>query len=56
MEKKREGDREAVGEVFLASIPLYQWFFGIGDGKGEPLKLLLGDKLKEPVSRKTGTS
>jgi hypothetical protein len=41
MEKKREGDREAVGEVFLAPDPLYHWFFGIGDGKGELLKLLL---------------
>jgi hypothetical protein len=35
MEKKREGDKEAAGEVFLASDPLYHWFFGIGDGKGE---------------------
>jgi hypothetical protein len=41
MEKKREGDREAVGEVFLSSDPLYHCFFGIGDGKGELLKLLL---------------
>jgi hypothetical protein len=41
MEKKREGDREAAGEVFLASYPLYHCFFGIGDGKGELLKLLL---------------
>jgi hypothetical protein len=27
MEKKREGDREAAGEVFLASDPLYHCFF-----------------------------
>jgi hypothetical protein len=40
MEKKREGDREAAGEVFLSSDPLYHCFF-IGDGKGELLKLLL---------------
>jgi hypothetical protein len=40
MEKKREGDREAAGEVFLASDPLYHCFF-IGDGKWELLKLLL---------------
>jgi hypothetical protein len=38
MEKRREWDREAVGEVFLASDPLYHWVFGIGDGKEEPLK------------------
>jgi hypothetical protein len=42
MEKKREGDREAAGEVFLSSDPLYHYFFGIGNGKGELLKLLLG--------------
>jgi hypothetical protein len=41
MEKKREWDREAAGEVFLASDPLYHCFFGIGDEKGELLKLLL---------------
>jgi hypothetical protein len=41
MEKKREGDMEAAGEVFLSSDPLYHCFFGIGDGKGELLKLLL---------------
>jgi hypothetical protein len=41
MEKKREGDREAAGEVFLASDPLYHCFFGIGDGKGELLKFTL---------------
>jgi hypothetical protein len=40
MEKKREGDREAAGEVFLASDPLYHCFF-IEDGKGSLLKLLL---------------
>jgi hypothetical protein len=34
MEKKREGDREAAGEVFLASDPLYHWFFLFGMGKG----------------------
>jgi hypothetical protein len=33
MEKKREGDREAAGEVFLASAPLYHCFL-IGMGKG----------------------
>jgi hypothetical protein len=42
MEKKREGDREAAGDVFLASDPLYHCFFGIGDWKGELLKLLRG--------------
>jgi hypothetical protein len=41
MEEKREGDRETAEEVFLASDPLYHWFFGIGDGKKELLKLLL---------------
>jgi hypothetical protein len=40
MEKNREGDREAAGEVFLSFDPLYHCFFGIGDGKVEPLKLL----------------
>jgi hypothetical protein len=30
MEKKREGDREAAGEVFLASDPLYHCFFNWG--------------------------
>jgi hypothetical protein len=40
MEKKREGDRKAAGEVFLSSDPLYHCFFGIGDEKGELLKLL----------------
>jgi hypothetical protein len=44
MEKKRGGDREAAGEVFLASDPLYHCFFGIGDGKGELLKLLLAKR------------
>jgi hypothetical protein len=39
MEKKRERDREAAGEVFLASDPLYHCFF-IGDGKEGLLKLL----------------
>jgi hypothetical protein len=47
MEKKREGDREAAGEVFLPSDPLYHCFFGIGDGKGELLKLLLSCDEKE---------
>jgi hypothetical protein len=41
MEKKREGDRESAGEVFLSSDPLYHCFFGIGDEKGELLKFLL---------------
>jgi hypothetical protein len=41
MEKKRGGDSEAAGEVFLAFDPLYHYFFSIGDGKGELLKLLL---------------
>jgi hypothetical protein len=27
MEKKREGDRKAAGEGFLASDHLYHWFF-----------------------------
>jgi hypothetical protein len=39
MEKKREGDREAAGEIFLSSDPLYHCFF-IGDGKGKLLNLL----------------
>jgi hypothetical protein len=34
MEKKREGDREAAGEVFLSSNPLYHCFFVSGMGKG----------------------
>jgi hypothetical protein len=34
MEKKREGDREAAGEVFLASDPYITVFFVIGMGKG----------------------
>jgi hypothetical protein len=34
MEKKREEDSEAAGEVFLSSDPLYHCFFGIGVGKG----------------------
>jgi hypothetical protein len=46
MEKRREWDREAAGEVFLVSDPLYHCFFGIGDGKGELLKLLLLGQLK----------
>jgi hypothetical protein len=33
MEKKREGDREAAGEVFLASDP-YITVFLLGMGKG----------------------
>jgi hypothetical protein len=40
MEKKKEGDREAAGEVFLAYDPLYHCFFGIRDEKWELLKLL----------------
>jgi hypothetical protein len=40
MEKKREGDREAAGEVFLSPDLLYYCFFSIGNGKGELLKLL----------------
>jgi hypothetical protein len=39
MEKKREEDREAAGEVFLSSDPLYHCFF-YWDEKGELLKLL----------------
>jgi hypothetical protein len=34
MEKKRGGDREAAGEVFLAFNPLYHCFFVLGMGKG----------------------
>jgi hypothetical protein len=34
MEKRREGDREAAGEVFLASNPLYHWFFYWGWERG----------------------
>jgi hypothetical protein len=30
MEKKREGDREAAREVFLASDPLYHYFLVLG--------------------------
>jgi hypothetical protein len=41
MKKKRQRDRKAAGEIFLASDPLYHCFFGIGDGKGKLLKLLL---------------
>jgi hypothetical protein len=33
MEKKREEDREAAGEVFLASDPLYHYFLVLGMGK-----------------------
>jgi hypothetical protein len=40
MEKKREGNRNAAGEFFLASDPLYHYFF-TGDGKWEMLKFLL---------------
>jgi hypothetical protein len=40
MEKKREGDREAAGEVFYNLIPYITVFFCIGDEKGEMLKLL----------------
>jgi hypothetical protein len=62
MEKKREGDREAAGEVFLSSDPLYHCFFGryitvffgIGDEKGEPLKLLLYVRLDQLARRKIG--
>jgi hypothetical protein len=39
MEKKREGDRVAAGEVFLASDPCITVFF-IEDGEKELLKLL----------------
>jgi hypothetical protein len=34
VEKKKEGGREAAGEVFLAYDPLYHCFFGIGVRKG----------------------
>jgi hypothetical protein len=34
MEKKREGDREAAGEVFLSFDPLYHCFLVLGMGKG----------------------
>jgi hypothetical protein len=40
MEKKMDEYREVAGEVFLASDPLYHYFF-IRDGKGEVLKVLL---------------
>jgi hypothetical protein len=30
MEKKREGDREAAGEIFLAYDPLYHYFLVLG--------------------------
>jgi hypothetical protein len=35
------GEKEAAGEVFLSSDPLYHCFSGIEDGKGELLKLLV---------------
>jgi hypothetical protein len=39
MKKKREGDREAAGEIFfIISSPISLFF--IGDEKGELLKLL----------------
>jgi hypothetical protein len=34
MEKKREGDSEAAGEVFLSSDPLYHYFLVLGMGTG----------------------
>jgi hypothetical protein len=34
MEKKREGDREAAGDVFLASDPYITVFLLLGMGKG----------------------
>jgi hypothetical protein len=34
MEKKREWDREAAGEVFLSSDPLYHCFFYWGWERG----------------------
>jgi hypothetical protein len=34
MEKKREEDREAAGEVFLSSDPLYHSFLVLGTRKG----------------------
>jgi hypothetical protein len=34
MEKKREGDRKAAGEVFLSSDPLYHCFFYWGWERG----------------------
>jgi hypothetical protein len=34
MEKKREGDREAAGEIFLSSDPLYHCFLVLGMRKG----------------------
>jgi hypothetical protein len=34
MEKKREEDREAAGEGFLAFDPLYHCFLVLGMGKG----------------------
>jgi hypothetical protein len=34
MEKKREGDREAAGEIFLASDPLYHCFLVLGMRNG----------------------
>jgi hypothetical protein len=34
MEKKREGDREPAGEVFLASDPYITVFSVLGMGKG----------------------
>jgi hypothetical protein len=55
MEKKREGDREAAGEVFLAFDPLYHCFFGIGDEKGELLKLLLDEACKKNIGSPVDT-
>jgi hypothetical protein len=34
MEKKREGDREAAGEIFLSSDPHITVFLVLGMGKG----------------------
>jgi hypothetical protein len=42
MEKKREGDREAAGEVFLSSDPLYHcffWYWGWERGAAKVAKL-----------------
>jgi hypothetical protein len=43
MEKKREGDREAAGEVFYHLIPYITVFLVLGMRKGSWLKLLLPD-------------
>jgi hypothetical protein len=46
MEIKREGDREAAGEVFLASNPLYHCFFWYWGWERGAAKVALTRKIK----------